>query len=129
MRIVRKTKSVRIILEQFEHTNEAISVVDLVESLREEMNKTTVYRILDRLDGNGTLHSFMGMDGKKWYAKCKDCFSSTPSTSHPHFQCKVCGKVECLDFDIEIPILPDRRIESAELLLVGMCEQCISCDN
>jgi Fur family ferric uptake transcriptional regulator len=49
MGVVRKTKSVNNLLELFEQTKEALSAIDLVKRLESEMNKTTVYRILDRL--------------------------------------------------------------------------------
>jgi Fur family ferric uptake transcriptional regulator len=78
MSIVRKTKSVNIILSKFDKGHEALSVVDLVEELKEDMNKTTVYRILERLESEGTIHSFTGTNGLKWYAKCYQC------TSHHH---------------------------------------------
>ncbi|NRA93639.1 MAG: transcriptional repressor, partial [Psychroserpens sp.] len=70
MSIIRKTKSVKMLLEIFESTKSALSVVDLVEQLKSEMNKTTVYRILERLENEGVLHSFNGINGLKWYAKC-----------------------------------------------------------
>jgi Fur family ferric uptake transcriptional regulator len=49
MGIIRKTKAVTEVLQIFEEKNEAKSVVYLIELLNEKMNKTTVYRILDRL--------------------------------------------------------------------------------
>lgn len=121
MGIIRKTKSVETLLKMFEQTNHAISVVELVERLHQEMNKTTVYRILQRLEDEGTLHFFIGRDGLKWYAKCKE-----GSPSHPHFQCRDCGKVECLHIDVSIPSFPNYKIDSGELLLIGQCEECLS---
>tara|TARA_B110000046_G_C12975789_1_gene391063 strand:- start:188 stop:379 length:192 start_codon:yes stop_codon:yes gene_type:complete len=50
MGIVRKTKGVNLVLQIFEEKNEAKSVVRLIELLKDKMNKTTVYRILDRLE-------------------------------------------------------------------------------
>lgn len=125
MGIVRKTKSVTTVLSAFEQTGNAISAVNLIDDLQEEMNKTTVYRILDRLEDQGTLHSFMGSDGLKWYAKCEGCSSSHHADSHPHFQCRSCGKTECLiTMDVEIPQVPNHKIDVAELLLTGFCEIC-----
>ena len=66
MGIVRKTKAVNTVLNIFEHNNEAKSVVNLIELVKGEMNKTTVYRILDRLEQDGTIHCFNGKDGLKW---------------------------------------------------------------
>jgi len=50
MPIFRKTKTVKMILDLFGETNNAISIVDLVSTFRNKMNKTTVYRILNRLE-------------------------------------------------------------------------------
>jgi len=58
MGIIRKTKSVKAVLREFDESNDAVSVVDLVEDLQGEMNKSTVYRILERLQDDGILHSF-----------------------------------------------------------------------
>lgn len=125
MGIIRKTKSVKTLLEVFEQADSALSVVELVERLHREMNKTTVYRILDRLEDDGTLHSFMGRDGLKWYAKCRGCTASQHTDAHPHFQCRGCGKTECLTLDVSIPSVPNRKVDSAELLLIGLCEECL----
>ncbi len=126
MGIIRKTKSVDTLLHIFERSNTAISVVELVDLLHHKMNKTTVYRILERLEDEGTLHCFMGKDGLKWYARCNGCSSSRHMDSHPHFQCMTCGKTECLTMDIAIPAIANRKIDSVALLLTGSCEDCLS---
>ena len=125
MGVARKTKSVKTVLEVFEEAKSAISVVKLVELLRQEMNKTTVYRILDRLEDNGTLHSFLGEDGLKWYATCNNgCSSSHHLDEHPHFQCQDCGKTECLPIQLSIPNIPNYKVNSANILLLGLCKNC-----
>lgn len=126
MGVVRKTKSVNNLLELFEQTKEALSAIDLVKRLESEMNKTTVYRILDRLVDEGILHAFKGKDGLQWYARCKGCSASHHADLHPHFQCHVCGKTECLDIELSLPSVPQHKIDSAELLLFGQCEDCLS---
>lgn len=126
MAVIRKTKSVKKVLDIFSGSSDAISVVELVERLDSEMNKTTVYRVLERLEQDGTVHSFLGSDGLKWYAGCTGCSAHHHSDIHPHFECASCGKVECLDVEISIPRLPDRKINTAELLLRGTCDQCVN---
>lgn len=125
MGIKRRTRSVNTILNIFEKTEEALSVVDLVENLKGEMNKTTVYRILERLENEGTVHSFSGTNGLKWYAKCHQCASGHHNDIHPHFECEGCGKVECLEINITIPKIDDRTIQSADILLKGQCKDCM----
>lgn len=126
MAVQRQTASVKAIWKQFESSPNAQSVVDLVKIFQSDMNKTTVYRILDRLEKEGKLHSFTGKDGLTWYAKCLDCSHDHHIHLHPHFQCKQCGTVECLDEEINISNLNQYQIEQAQVLLFGNCEQCQS---
>ena len=124
MGVLRKTKSVEIVLKEFDKDSNAISVIALVDLLHSEMNKTTVYRILNKLEDDGVLHSFLGKNGHKWYAKCHNCFSTVHQDIHPHFQCICCGKVECLDINVRIPEIPNHKVEVSQILLQGKCEAC-----
>lgn len=124
MGIVRKTKSIEILLNEFRQHSEAISTVTLIKRLDSKMNKTTIYRILDRLEDEGILHSFLGVDGIKWYAKCKNCSKSEHIDVHPHFQCVDCGKVECLSIQVAIPEIPNRKVVTSQILIQGKCEIC-----
>lgn len=126
MKIVRKTKSVEILLDVFKNTRNAVSVVDLINRYKTQMNKTTIYRILDKLEHDGVVHSFLGVDGLKWYAKCQSCSSHHHFDTHPHFQCQDCGNLDCLNVNITIPSIPNRKIDFAQVLLVGRCDKCLS---
>ncbi len=125
MGVIRKTKSVNTILEIFDKNEHAISVVELVDQLSHAMNKTTIYRILERLDQDAVLHSFLGKNGVKWYAKCNNCTSDHHHDVHPHFQCVQCGKTDCMDMDVRMPNTPNRQIESVQVLYTGTCEDCM----
>ncbi len=125
MTVLRKTKSLKTLLHLFEMREGAISAVDLVQKLDEQMNKTTVYRILDRLEGEGLIHSFIARDGLRWYAKCEGCSSERHFDVHPHIQCRLCNKVECLDLEVSVPKVDDYEIESVELFLTGTCSDCL----
>ncbi len=124
MGIIRKTQSVEIVLQEFNINASAISVIELVKRLNSKMNKTTVYRILDKLESDGVLHSFLNNNGIKWYAKCAGCSKSHHSDTHPHFQCTECGKIDCLAVDVVIPTIPNRKITASQILLQGKCEAC-----
>ena len=127
MSIIRKTKSVGLLLKTFEQNSQAISAVNLIKQLEQKMNKTTIYRILDRLENDGIVHSFLGKDGIKWYAKCSnDCSAHTHHDIHPHFQCQDCGKVDCMPMNFEVPSFPNRKINFTQLLFVGQCENCLA---
>ncbi len=126
MGIIRKTKSVAHILNIFEKSQEAKSATELVEHFKDEMNKTTVYRILERLEDEGVLHSFKGLEGLQWYARCHGCSTSHHADVHPHFQCTDCGKTECLSQELSLPVVTSHNVQRAELLLIGQCMDCAS---
>lgn len=125
MGIVRKTKSVDLIQSIFNQSSKAFSVVQLVKQTEKQMNKTTVYRILDRLEEEGIIHSFNDTNGLRWYAKCKSCTPDSHLDTHPHFQCKNCGNIECLDVNVTIPVIKDHKVDNAEVILVGECKTCL----
>lgn len=125
MAIIRQTKAVKTLLQIFTESPSAISAPELIRALRDEMNKTTVYRILEKLESGGIIHSFMDKDGLTWYAKCRECAIAHQPDSHPHFQCQACGKIECLQVEVALPILPAYEIESTSILLVGKCRDCV----
>jgi len=127
MGVIRKTKFVEALLNIFDKSTNALSVVELVEQFKGKANKTTIYRILDRLENDGIVHSFKGQDGLTWYAKCSsDCSTAHHKDIHPHFQCQQCGKVECLSISIVLPKIKTHKIESAEMFLSGHCENCLN---
>ena len=96
MGVIRKTKSLELVLNQFQGSTTAISVIDVIKKLNSKLNKTTIYRILEKLEEDGILHSFLGNNGVKCYAKCRNCSTSNHSDLHPHFEYIDCGKIDWL---------------------------------
>jgi len=126
MGITRKTKSIDTLLSEFENKSGAISATALIKSLHSKLNKTTVYRVLDKLEDDGVLHSFLDKNGQKCYAQCKGCTKSAHIDGHPHFQCFECEKIDCLPLDVYIPVIPKREIKTYQILIQGKCEACLA---
>lgn len=124
MGVIRKTQAVETLLNEFQKSSGAISAVELINRLSIKLNKTTIYRILERLEDDGVLHSFLGANGIKWYAKCNGCTKAAHTDAHPHFQCVHCGKVDCLSVDVQIPKIPNREVTISQILIQGKCEDC-----
>ena len=57
MGIIRKTKSVETLLGEFKNNSGAVSVTELIKRFDSLINKTTIYRILDKLEDDRILHS------------------------------------------------------------------------
>tara|TARA_B100001142_G_scaffold121754_1_gene123694 strand:- start:1279 stop:1659 length:381 start_codon:yes stop_codon:yes gene_type:complete len=126
MGIKRKTQAVSLILDEFSKGSNAISAIELIKRLNKKINKTTVYRLLDKLQDDGLLHCFLDFNGVKWFAKCKCCSKTKHQDLHPHFQCTDCGSVDCLEINITIPEIPNRKIINSHLLVLGKCDLCIN---
>ena len=93
--------------------------------LKGNMDKTTVYRILDRLEDSEILHSFIDNDGYRRYAKNESQLNTSSELGiHPHFLCEDCGTSSCLPITIPIPNLSEYTIKSVEYLLKGHCKEC-----
>lgn len=125
MGIIRRTKSVDLLLDEFEKESRAIATTTLIDRLNSLINKTTIYRVLDKLEDDGILHSFIGSNGIKWFAKCAGCSKEEHKDIHPHFQCMECGKMDCLPVDVAIPELANRQVIVSQVLIQGKCEECI----
>ena len=126
MGVVRKTKSLELLLNEFKTQSKAISTIEPIKRLNSKLNKTTIYRVLENLVDDGVLHSFMGNDGVKWYAMCRNCTKSTHEDLHPHFECIECGKINCLNTKVIIPKIQNHKILSSQILIQGLCETCVN---
>lgn len=126
MGIIRKTPAVSLLLKEFQENPSALSVIYLTKRLKSKINKTTIYRVLDKLEDDGVLHSFIGNSGIKWYAKCHNCSKENHRDLHPHFQCQKCGRVDCLAVTIDLPTIPNRKITTSQILYQGICDVCYS---
>ena len=119
MGIVRKTKSVKLILNEFKYESTAISSIELIKRLNSNLNKTTVYRTLENLEEDGILHSFLGKYGVRHYAISNNCTKLKHKDTHPHFECINCGKIDCLKIEVKIPEIRYREVTSSQILLQG----------
>lgn len=126
MGVLRKTKSIGLLLSEFEQHSGAISTVELIKRLSSKINKTTIYRVLENLEEDGVLHSFLGIHGVKWYAKGSSHCIEGKIDFHPHFQCLICGKVDCVEVLVDIPAIPKRQVMVTQVLFQGKCEKCTS---
>ena len=124
MGIIRKTQSVETLLGEFKNNSGAVSVTELIKRFDSLINKTTIYRILDKLEDDRILHSFLDKNGIKWYAKCNYCTCNDNFDAHPHFQCLSCGRVDCLLIDFPVPKIKNREVILSQTLMQGICELC-----
>ena len=89
-----------------------------------DFNYVSIYRSLDAFLKAGIIHKVEAGDRNWRFAICS-CGSS--SHCHPHFICRSCGKVECLN-GLKIPqideLKPGYVVEEQEIYIRGRCAQC-----
>ena len=79
------------------------------------MNKTTFYRNMFLFEEKGLINKFESSD-RIWYYELG-------KSSHAHFMCEICSKIEC--FDIEIPSkLKNYQLNS--VTFKGICKDCLN---
>ncbi len=89
-----------------------------------DFNYVSIYRSLDAFLKAGIVHRVEAGDRIWRFALCS-CGSSRHC--HPHFICKACGKVECLNgFKITrlLELKPGYVIEEQEVYIKGVCKKC-----
>ncbi|MEE2919022.1 MAG: transcriptional repressor [Bacteroidota bacterium] len=126
MGVVRKTKHLEQVLNVFRQSSDALSAGMLLDALANRINKSTVYRMLEKLEDDGVIHSFLTMDQIRFYALCKGFSSGCHVDSHAHFQCTSCKRVSCFSEEIVLPTPKRAHITGAQVLLMGQCESCLS---
>lgn len=109
------------ILEIISHSHCGISATDIFESLENQMDKTTVYRNVEKMAKNGEILEQFDHNWEKKYA--------SKHHHHHHFVCNECGKkinIWCF-FSDELKKLETKEnitIVNHSLLLQGVCGEC-----
>ncbi len=122
----RNTQHQKAVLELLKNSGKALTADEIRAGLIKKINKTTVYRMLERFSDAGKVHFVTGQDGKAYYALCENCKGDHSNTlhNHLHFQCENCGEVECLPEKVQLPTLGDYEIHETQFLIIGICKKC-----
>eukprot|EP01047_Picozoa_sp_COSAG01_P034888 COSAG01_NODE_2642_length_7323_cov_13.197121_6_plen_132_part_00 len=119
------------LLEVLETATHPLSAIQILNKLAEQNlrpNKSTVYRILDKLIAQNTLHAIVLKQGRTYYEMTKG-----KHHHHHHFFCEVCETLFCLSrchvdtFNIDLSaLLPNKKfkITQHDFNLYGRCDKC-----
>lgn len=106
-----------------------LSASDIYQILkrRSSINRVTVYRILDLLVDQGVVER-LSTGGRAFY------YGLAPNENHrqhPHFYCKECGQMDCLNpASLSVDTRPlwntyPGRIDKVEIRVDGICKNCL----
>ena len=117
------------VLEVVGNNNSPLSAGDIYRTLGRSsgINRVTVYRILDLLVDSGLVDR-ISTGGRAFY------YGIAPNDhhqSHPHFYCKHCGQMDCLDpASMDVNTRPlwktfPGQIDKVEVRVDGICKNCL----
>jgi Fur family ferric uptake transcriptional regulator len=129
--VERPTAARLAVLDILLATTTALTHTEIAAAAREagaELDRVTLYRVLDWLVEKGLAHKIAGEDRVwRFNAMAGDEHGLAGTHEHAHFQCSRCGRLYCLDdlhpvFAFTLPA--GFRCDHAELTLRGLCPEC-----
>ena len=126
---MRVTPLRRRVLEILAERKEPLSHTEILERLTAETAKApdrvTLYRTLASFADFRLVHQILGTDGILRFC-LHDPFRPGCPGDHPHFLCRVCGRMICLPGQtlpkIEVP--QGTSVDGKQLLIFGRCPGC-----
>lgn len=123
---LKHTKQRVRVLEEIALDTVAISQPELEKKLGKEIDRVTLYRILNTYEDKGILHRVMDMNGTANYAICSSsCSEDHHHDEHVHFNCTNCLKIYCLEVVIPKIRMPKGfTAKTVGTTAYGICEKC-----
>lgn len=122
----RNTNTQDAVLSVLKSKRKAMSHDAILQLMDIDVDRATIYRILNRFCKDEILHKIVADDGKQYFAICNSREDLSPiPANHFHFRCTKCQTIECLAEPIVCSI-PDKYIvQQFNCILVGVCKDCL----
>lgn len=122
----RNTPSKEAVLELLMNTRKAMSHEAIEQNIAIEIDRATIYRVLNRFCEDGLIHRIVAEDGKQYFAVCIKCDEKKLADNHFHFRCTKCQTIECLPVPVHFSLDVGYNVESVNCVLTGTCKDCSS---
>ncbi|AQX83517.1 transcriptional repressor [Elizabethkingia bruuniana] len=120
----RNTPSKEVIFNLLANTGKAMSRDAIEQKIDVEIDRATIYRILNRFCEDGLVHKIVAEDGKQYFAICIKCDEKSFADNHFHFRCVKCQTIECLPEAVNFSVPNGYNVESVNCVLTGICKDC-----
>lgn len=120
----RNTPSKEAVLDLLISTGKAMSRDAIEQKINVEIDRVTIYRVLNRFCEDGLVHKIVAEDGKQYFAVCAHCDNHSYPKNHFHFRCKKCNTIECLPQAVLFSVPNGYDVESLNCVLTGTCRDC-----
>lgn len=121
----RNTPSKEAILEVLANSKKAMSHDAIEQKIDIDIDRATIYRVLNRFCEDGVVHRVVAEDGKQYFAVCMKCEEKNSFTDqHFHFRCTTCQTIECLPIPVYFSLDAGYTVKSINCVLTGICKDC-----
>ena len=127
---LKSTRQRVLLLEHIIKFHSIFTANSLIELVKDNMDTVTVYRILSTFQKAGIIRTVLGGDEIKRYE-----LACVHNPVHPHFYCRICNKLSCLDF-VNPNIInflkesnSEIEIDEVAIQFTGICYKCKNLDN
>ena len=120
----RNTATKEAVLSSLKSADAALSHEMIQEAISEKVDRTTIYRILNRFCEDGIIHRIVADDGKQYFAICSTCAVDDHNHDHFHFRCLCCEKVECLEQEVSVNLPAGYVTKNFNGVVSGYCVAC-----
>ena len=120
----RNTPTKEAVLELLTKSGKAMSRDTIEQQITHDINRATIYRVLNRFCEDGLVHKIVAEDGKQYFAVCVNCEDKVLSGHHFHFRCIKCETIECLAVSVDFSAPPGYQVDGVNCVLSGTCKDC-----
>jgi Fur family ferric uptake transcriptional regulator len=120
----RSTPTKEAVISVLNASTKAMSQDAIEQKIEIDIDRATIYRVLNQFCEDGTIHKIVADDGKQYFAVCKRCDEQKLPDNHFHFRCINCQTIECLPTLIDFPIPESYTVERFNCVLIGTCGDC-----
>ena len=118
----KNTRTKRVVLEILKSAGKAMSQDEIQHKIIPEVNRTTVYRILNQFYEDGVIHKVVADDGKQYFAVYLNSKENTIKGHHFHFRCTKCETIECLAVPVNFSIQKGYHVKNDNCFLTSVCK-------
>lgn len=120
----RNTPSKEAVLDVLTKSGKAMSQDAIEQKINIDIDRATIYRVLNRFCEDGLVHRIVAEDGKQYFAVCIKCEEKKQAENHFHFRCTSCHTIECLPVPVHFSVPEGYNVESLNCVLTGTCKDC-----
>lgn len=120
----RDTATKEAVLAVLTSSGKAMSQAAIEKKIGIDINRATIYRVLNRYCEDGVLHRIAADDGRQYFALCMKCDDEQPPAHHFHFRCKNCETIECLPLPVHFSLPNAYQVDEVNCVLSGICKEC-----